>query len=74
MAERLGKQGGKIGTLLTTEDVAAYLGVAPATVIWWRSQKQGPAFVRLGRGKRAPIRYRPEALEAYIHQMESAEL
>jgi len=59
--------------LLTTEEIGALLRVAPATVIWWRSQKQGPAWVRLGRGKRAPIRYRPEALENYIACMESAE-
>jgi predicted DNA-binding transcriptional regulator AlpA len=60
--------------LLTTEDVAALLGIAPATAVWWRSQRQGPSWVRLGRGIRAPIRYRPEAVEAYIAKMESAEL
>jgi hypothetical protein len=59
--------------LLTTEDVATLFGIAPATVVWWRSQKQGPTWVRLGRGKRAPIRYRPEAVEAYIARMESGE-
>jgi ferric-dicitrate binding protein FerR (iron transport regulator) len=59
--------------LLTTEDVAAMLGIAPATAIWWRSQKQGPSWIRLGRGRRAPIRYRLEAVEAYLAQMESAE-
>jgi hypothetical protein len=58
--------------LLTTDDVAALLSVAPKTVVWWRSQKQGPAWVRLGRGRRAPIRYRPEAIENYIACMESA--
>ena len=31
--------------LLTTEDVAAVLKVAPATVVWWRSQKQGPPWI-----------------------------
>jgi hypothetical protein len=59
--------------LLTTEDVAAMLGIAPATAIWWRSQKQGPSWIRLGRGRRSPIRYRLEAVEAYLAQMESAE-
>lgn len=56
--------------LLTTDEVAERLRVAPATLVWWRSQKQGPAWVRLGHGRRAPIRYRPGALEAYIAQME----
>jgi hypothetical protein len=72
MPERLRKDSDKLHKLLTTEDVSALLNVAPATLVWWRSQKQGPGFVRLGRGKRAPIRYRPEALEAYLDQMENA--
>jgi hypothetical protein len=59
--------------LLSTEDVATVLRLSPATIVWWRSQKQGPAWVRLGKGKRAPIRYRTEAVEAYIAQMETAE-
>ena len=68
------RAGEKLERLLTTDDVAERLRVAPATVVWWRSQRQGPAWVRLGRGKRAPIRYRPEALDFYIAQMENAEL
>ncbi|WP_134496587.1 helix-turn-helix domain-containing protein [Microvirga pakistanensis] len=60
--------------LLTTEEVATLLSIAPATAVFWRSQKQGPTWVRLGRGRRAPIRYRLEAVEAYIAQMESAQL
>jgi hypothetical protein len=58
--------------LLTTEQVAECLGVAPATIVWWRSQKQGPAWLRLGRGRRSPIRYRPEAVDAYLTSMERA--
>ncbi|QRM36060.1 helix-turn-helix domain-containing protein (plasmid) [Microvirga sp. VF16] len=57
---------------MTTEEVAARLCVAPATLVWWRAQKQGPAFLRLGRGRRAPIRYRPEAVDEYVTQMERA--
>lgn len=68
------RPGESLQRLLTTEDVAALFGIAPATAVWWRSQRQGPAWLRLGRGRRAPIRYRPEAVEAYIAQMESAEL
>ncbi|WP_425487051.1 helix-turn-helix transcriptional regulator [Microvirga makkahensis] len=66
-------RGDGLQRLLTTEDVAAILGIAPATAIWWRSQRQGPQWMRLGRGKRAPIRYRPDAINAYIAQMECAE-
>ena len=64
-AQRLRAEG-----LLTTQGVADRLGVASATVAWWRSQNQGPKFIRLGRGKRAPIRYRLEAVEAYLAEME----
>jgi predicted transcriptional regulator of viral defense system len=72
LPDSLRKNSAKLHRLLTTEDVSALLNVAPATIVWWRSQKQGPEWVRLGRGKRAPIRYRPEAIEDYIAQMESA--
>lgn len=60
--------------LLTTEDVAVLLGIAPATIVFWRSQRRGPPFVRLGRGRRAPIRYRLDAVEAYIAEMENTTL
>nr|WP_165820279.1 helix-turn-helix domain-containing protein [Microvirga sp. KLBC 81] len=66
--------GESLQRLLTTEEVALVFGVAPATIQWWRSQKCGPPFVRLGRGRRAAIRYRPEAIQAYIEEMEKAEL
>lgn len=64
--------GSYIAPLLDTEGVAQVLNVAGSTVEWWRSQKQGPAFIRLGRGKRAPIRYEPQAVEEYLREMKSA--
>ncbi|WP_456013966.1 helix-turn-helix transcriptional regulator [Methylorubrum populi] len=66
------EKGLRSGQLLTTEEVAHRLRVAAATVTWWRSQKQGPAFIRLGVGKRAPVRYRTEAIDLYISTMEIA--
>lgn len=74
MPDWVQKESAKLRKLLTTDEVAAVLKVAPTTLVWWRSQKQGPAWVRLGRGKRAPIRYRPEALDLFIAQMESDQL
>ena len=62
----------KGSVLLTTEEVAARLQIEPKTLAWWRSQKRGPAFVRLGTGQKAPIRYRPASVEAYIEKMECA--
>ncbi len=61
-----------IAPLLDTEEVAQVLNVAGSTVEWWRSQKQGPKFIRLGQGKRAPIRYEPQAIEQYIREMKVA--
>lgn len=57
--------------LLTTEQVADCLGIVPKTVVWWRSQLKGPKYIRLGKGKRAPIRYKPQAVDEFIAKMES---
>lgn len=34
--------------LLTTEQVAAYLGLAPSTLNSWRSADKGPAYIKAG--------------------------
>ena len=34
---------------LSTERAAQLLGVAPATLLKWRSRRRGPPFVKLGR-------------------------
>lgn len=33
---------------LNTEEAAAYLRLAPATLVTWRSRRQGPQFSKLG--------------------------
>ncbi|KQP24564.1 hypothetical protein ASF27_10720 [Methylobacterium sp. Leaf102] len=57
-------------TLLTTEEVAERLDIPAKTVAAWRSQLRGPSYIRLGPGKRATIRYRPEAIDEFIAEME----
>lgn len=47
--------------LLTTEEVAAVLGVSPAYVKQLRYTNKGPAFIRIGRA----IRYAPGDVMAY---------
>lgn len=37
-------------TLITTEAAAIRLGVKPATLATWRSQKRGPRYAKIGRG------------------------
>ena len=48
--------------LLTTEQVADHLGVAPITLRKWRIYGAGPRFVRMGRS----VRYRMSAIEAFV--------
>lgn len=71
-AEETKRDGVAIAPLLDTAGVAQVLNVAGSTVEWWRSQKQGPKFIRLGQGKRAPIRYEPQAVEQYLREMRDA--
>jgi predicted DNA-binding transcriptional regulator AlpA len=50
--------------LLTQEQAAQILGVAPGTLEVWRSTKRVPlAYIKLG--KRA-VRYRRSAIEAFL--------
>lgn len=51
--------------LLTTEEVAAILGVTPGYVKQLRYTNKGPAFIRLGRA----IRYAPGDVTAYARQV-----
>ncbi len=52
------------GALLTTEEVAAVLGVAPQTLTTWRYNRKGPRFVKLPRR----IRYRGQDLNRWLHE------
>lgn len=51
-------------TLLSTKQAAQHLGLQPETLMAWRSQKRGPAFIRLN-GR--TIRYRIDDLTAFIN-------
>lgn len=48
--------------LLTEEELAALLGVEPATLVAWRYRRQGPAFIKVGRLPR----YRTEDVDAWL--------
>ena len=50
--------------LLTTEQLAAYLGVPVATVYGWRHRGSGPPGYRVGRFSR----YRVSDVEAWIEE------
>lgn len=54
--------------LLTPKEVADLLRVSPATLEAWRQTQTGPKWVKLGEGKRAPVRYRKSDIDAYLSE------
>jgi hypothetical protein len=52
--------------LLTTDEAAAYLHLAPQTLCDWRYRGTGPAYIRVHRR----IRYRRADLEAWVQAQE----
>jgi hypothetical protein len=54
--------------LLTDMAAAAFLSVSPATLRSWRCRGVGPNYVKLGRGKKAAVRYDRRDLEQYVVQ------
>lgn len=58
----IGENSTVAGDMLTTQEAAQYLGLAPATLNKWRVYKTGPRFFKLGRA----VRYRRDDLDAYL--------
>lgn len=52
--------------LLTPQQVADLLQVKTDTLEAWRGKRVGPAFIKLGDGKRSPVRYRKADIETYL--------
>jgi hypothetical protein len=59
--------------LLTREQVARLLNVAPHTLACWRCAQKGPPMVKFGRGRSAACRYRRSAVDAWVAEHEGAE-
>ena len=55
---------GKPAGVLTEEQAAQYLGLAPGTLRNWRVMGRGPQYVRLGRR----VGYRVEDLQAWAEE------
>lgn len=51
--------------LMDLRHAAAFLGVAPSTLQSWVWKRRVP-FVKLGNAARAPVRFRPESLRAWV--------
>ncbi len=54
--------------LLSTQEVAEAIGIAPETVRFWRHTGRGPTVVRVGRY----VRYRPEDVESWLDAQSTA--
>lgn len=55
-------------TLFDETQVAERLRISPATLRSWRARGIGPVYVKLGTGKKSPVRYHHRDLEQYIAQ------
>ncbi|WP_416394190.1 MULTISPECIES: helix-turn-helix domain-containing protein [unclassified Curtobacterium] len=53
-----------MSALLRSHEAADYIGVAPKTLLNWRSLRKGPVAVKQGR----LLGYRVEDLDAYLAQ------
>jgi hypothetical protein len=54
--------------LVATAEAALLLGHAAKTLREWRSQRKGPAALKMGTGRRARVLYRLSSLEAWVRQ------
>lgn len=57
--------------LMTPPEVAERLRVSTETLELWRGKRQGPAWIKLGDGKKAPVRYRRSVIETYLTERET---
>ena len=59
--------------MFTPSEAAEYLGVAEATLNNWRVQRRGPAYVKVGPGLRARVKYRKSALDEAMREIPTAD-
>lgn len=54
--------------LMDEAQVSGLLGVTKNTLACWRSRGTGPAYVKMGEGRRSKVRYRAADVEAWIRR------
>lgn len=54
--------------LLTENEAAERLNFSIRTLQKWRHNGQGPAYIKLGDGPKAPVRYRIQDLDAFMEK------
>lgn len=55
--------------LLTSQEVAAQLGITEGTLRNWRYEGEGPKYVKL---RKRLVRYRPTDVQAYVDALPDA--
>jgi len=55
-------------SLIDDKEAAQRLGMKPPTLRSWRCRGVGPAYIKLGRGKRAAVRYDLRDLARFVEQ------
>lgn len=68
LPDRLLAKHGNGERLLLPEEVAEILQLAPESLGRWRRTGEGPAYVKFGRGRTAPIRYRLADLLEFVER------
>lgn len=53
--------------LLTPKQVAEILQIHVGTLEAWRGRLEGPKWMKLGAGSRAPVRYKQGDVDQYLH-------
>lgn len=53
---------------LTTDQLADRWQMSSGTLRNWRQNKKGPKWIKMGKGKRAPVRYRMNDVLDYEQQ------
>jgi hypothetical protein len=57
--------------LLTPQQVADLLQVKTDTLEAWRGKRIGPVWIKLGDGKRSPVRYRKADIDNYLKERQA---
>lgn len=58
--------------ILNVDQLAAFLDVSPVTLERWRATGEGPRYFKTTSGKRGRVRYRLQAVLAWIEEQEAA--
>lgn len=65
MSKKINSDSSTAPILVSSEEAARIIGIAPKTLVNWRNRGKGPAYVRLGE-KHSPVMYRIRDLESWI--------